>query len=306
MGLRAYIDLHDWGFPDETPILMLPIEYPGIGELFGTMAQEIAAGQCPVDTGYLQSSIHGSGGDTDGEVEASAEYAQYVEYGTWKMAAQPYFTSAVEQSAVMAFSVAMQIYQAEMEEEQLLLTMMANMGTMGAPGFASGMATAGNGSDLGSPTGGGYWGGSTQTINGVKFNQDGSLVSGMKSMMTNPSMWRPGTTMYDVAKKRSAHLGEYRGRAMQRFEHDQQLRMTTMGSGLHSFGSSGRGSGAVNFGYSVGMSAMGSIMSAGGSWLGGLFGGMLIGGLATLVGLVLGDAFGGGGPEFSMPEIEIT
>ena len=53
MGLRAHIDLHDWGFPDETPILMLPIEYTGIGELFGTMAQEMAAGQCPVDTGYL-------------------------------------------------------------------------------------------------------------------------------------------------------------------------------------------------------------------------------------------------------------
>jgi hypothetical protein len=36
MGLRAHIDLHEWGFPDETPTLSLPIEYSGVGELFGT------------------------------------------------------------------------------------------------------------------------------------------------------------------------------------------------------------------------------------------------------------------------------
>ena len=101
MGLRAHIDLHDWDFPDETPILGIPIEYSGVGELFGTIAQQLAQSVCPVDTGYLQSSINGSGGDTEGEVIAGAEYAQYVEYGTWKMQAQPYFTDAVEQSGIV-------------------------------------------------------------------------------------------------------------------------------------------------------------------------------------------------------------
>lgn len=298
MGLRAHIDLHDWGFPDETPILMLPIEYPGVGELFGTMAQEMAAGQCPVDTGYLQSSIRGSGGDTDGEVEASAEYAQYVEYGTWKMAAQPYFTSAVEQGAVMAFTIAMQIYQQALAEEQAILSAQAAMASM-----------MGGGGDFVLPPGpseGGLWGGSVLTVGGVSFHQDGSLSPGMNQMLTNPSMWGPNTSMYKVAMERSAHLNEYRAEAMSRFAHDRAIRSSIVHTGSHMSMSSSRGSGAVNFGYSVGMYAMGSIMSSGGSFLGGLLGGMLLGGLATLIGLVLGDAFGGGGPEFSMPEIEIT
>lgn len=303
MGLRARIDLHEWGFPDETPILSLPIEYSGVGELFGTMAQEMAAGVCPVDTGYLQSSIHGSGGDTDGEIEASAEYAQYVEYGTWKMAAQPYFTSAVEQGAAMAFSVAMQIYQQALAEEQAILSAQEAMANM------MNMASMMGGGDFVLPPGpneGGLWGGAQLTVGGVRFNQDGLVASGLNYFMTQPSIWGTNTAMYKVAMERSAHLSEYRAEAMRRFAHDRAIRSSMLHTGSHMSMSSTRGSGAVNFGYSVGMFAMGSIMGAGGGWLGGLLGGMLVGGLATLIGLVLGDAFGGGGPEFSMPEIEIT
>ena len=284
MGLRAHIDLHDWGFPDVTPVLMLPIEYSGVGEMFGTTAQEMAAGQCPVDTGYLQSSIHGSGGDTYGEVEASAEYAQYVEYGTWKMAAQPYFTSAVEQGAVIAFSVAMQIYQQALAEEEEILAAQAAQAAMAS--MMSG-------------------GGTQQTVGGVKFNQDGSVARGLNYMMTQPDMWGANTTMYNVATQRQANLDEYRAEAMSRFANDSVIRSSIINTGSHMSMSSTRGSGAVNFGSSVGMSVMGSIMSSGGSALGGLLGGILIGGLATLIGLVLGDIFDGGGPAFLMPAIEI-
>ena len=156
------------------------------------------------------------------------------------------------------------------------------------------------------PSEGGLWGGSQLTVGGVKFNQDGSVARGLNYMMTQPGIWGTNTSMYKVAMQRQAHLGEYRAEAMSRFAHDRAIRSSIVHTGSHMSMSSSRGSGAVNFGYSVGMYAMGSIMSAGGSWLGGLLGGMLIGGLATLIGLVLGDAFGGGGPEFSMPEIEIT
>lgn len=68
---------------------------------------------------------------------------------------------------------------------------------------------------------------------------------------------------------------------------------------------SSRGSSSVNLGTAVGMYAMGSIMSSGGSWFSGLLGGMVLGGLSTLLSLVLADIFGGDEPEFTVPEIKI-
>lgn len=55
----------------------------------------------PVDTGYLQSSIEAvsiQAGKT-AEVYANAPYAAYVEYGTYKMAAQPFLGPAFQQHA---------------------------------------------------------------------------------------------------------------------------------------------------------------------------------------------------------------
>lgn len=54
----------------------------------------------PVDTGELRSSIAGSVSgstvkDCTGRVEATADHAEYVEYGTSKMAAQPYLRPAL-------------------------------------------------------------------------------------------------------------------------------------------------------------------------------------------------------------------
>lgn len=51
----------------------------------------------PVDTGFLSSSIQGRmSGPLDGVVNAGAEYAVYVEYGTSKMGAQPFMVPAAE------------------------------------------------------------------------------------------------------------------------------------------------------------------------------------------------------------------
>lgn len=51
---------------------------------------------CPVRTGYLLSSISCDPNGSEAECTAGAEYAQYVEYGTYKMNAQPYFEPAIE------------------------------------------------------------------------------------------------------------------------------------------------------------------------------------------------------------------
>ena len=69
-----------WGLPTTTPTLFLPIDYSPITETFSATVVEMARSMCPVDTGYLQSSISASGGT----ITVGADYAQYVEYGTWK------------------------------------------------------------------------------------------------------------------------------------------------------------------------------------------------------------------------------
>lgn len=45
---------------------------------------------CPVDTGNLRGSIHTTKGKLEDIVGTSVEYAPYVEFGTYKMRAQPY------------------------------------------------------------------------------------------------------------------------------------------------------------------------------------------------------------------------
>ena len=54
--------------------------------------------KAPVDTGALKNSIgvvEVSGYEAD--VVVTVDYAAYVEYGTYKMAAQPYLTPAIEE-----------------------------------------------------------------------------------------------------------------------------------------------------------------------------------------------------------------
>jgi len=62
-------------------------------EAVADLAEQLA----PVDTGALRASIHVEDGDREGayRVVASAPYAQFVEYGTARAAAQPFLTPAV-------------------------------------------------------------------------------------------------------------------------------------------------------------------------------------------------------------------
>jgi HK97 gp10 family phage protein len=58
---------------------------------------DIARDLVPVDTGFLRSTIHVERIDHLAlQVRADAEYAAFVEYGTSRMAAQPYMTPAIE------------------------------------------------------------------------------------------------------------------------------------------------------------------------------------------------------------------
>lgn len=53
--------------------------------------------RAPVDTGFLRNSIHTEqSSDLRAEVIVGAEYGLYIEYGTSRMAAQPFLNPAVE------------------------------------------------------------------------------------------------------------------------------------------------------------------------------------------------------------------
>ena len=60
-------------------------------ETMGEIVVEEMKGLCPVDTGALQDSIDYSVSGTDLTFEATEDYAGFVEFGTSRMAAQPYF-----------------------------------------------------------------------------------------------------------------------------------------------------------------------------------------------------------------------
>jgi HK97 gp10 family phage protein len=60
--------------------------------------EQSARSHVPVRTGQLQSSIEGSVRGMKGTVTATARYATFVEYGTYKDAPQPFMTPALEEN----------------------------------------------------------------------------------------------------------------------------------------------------------------------------------------------------------------
>jgi len=77
-----------------------------IGNRVGNELEGNAKRFAPVDTGLLRSSIHQEypGGDILAQIailEMDCNYAIYQELGTYKMAAQPFMTPAIEQLAYL-------------------------------------------------------------------------------------------------------------------------------------------------------------------------------------------------------------
>lgn len=110
MGLYAEFYTDDFGYPVDLGYGITADYSAGCQAFVDTFVSEARA-MVPVRTGNLMSSISGNGGGNGGMVYADCEYAQYVEYGTWKMPAQPYFESALES----AISVASTIWDQELQ-----------------------------------------------------------------------------------------------------------------------------------------------------------------------------------------------
>lgn len=112
MGLYAEFDVGELGLVSTMDMLvedMIPVfvnmDWAPACEAFVETFLREAEALVPVRTGYLRSTIDAS---TDGYhcyAEATAEYAEYVEYGTSYMDAQPYFEPALEKAMIEFWEV---------------------------------------------------------------------------------------------------------------------------------------------------------------------------------------------------------
>lgn len=139
MGLYAYFDAASCGLPDEITAsdvgfpeledIVDPIEikYGGVLNSMVQTFMDIATDLVPIDTGYLCSTIHaGTDEETHAEFFADAEYAQYVEYGTWLMRAQPYFQPALDEALEVFITEALaEVRQAYLIMQAMCQTIMA-------------------------------------------------------------------------------------------------------------------------------------------------------------------------------------
>ena len=123
MGLHTELDIS--GLPQELTNelygITVEVDYTEAINTFIDTFMEVATSLCPVDTGYLCSTIDAGGDESSLYAEASAEYAEYVEYGTSRMGAQPFFDPAVE-IATGAFNIMAEqaLNEAQQEAQELI------------------------------------------------------------------------------------------------------------------------------------------------------------------------------------------
>lgn len=75
-----------------------------------------AENNCPVDTGFLRSTVFVTKNGDDVEVGFEAPYASYVEFGTYKMAAQPFLRPALDNAELAALSAVVDSVQANLRD----------------------------------------------------------------------------------------------------------------------------------------------------------------------------------------------
>lgn len=149
MGLYVEFSITaDWGFPEEVEggnamvgYESVPVDYSEACDAFVNTFLDKALALVPVDTGFLRSTIRAG---TDGDMcwaEATADYAQYVEYGTSFMDAQPYFEPALTEACAEAQALAQQALQEAQDELADLLGDNASNMSMGGMGGGEGFGS---------------------------------------------------------------------------------------------------------------------------------------------------------------------
>ena len=148
MGLLCQFSfIDDLGYPSEVSggdetigEESVMVDYSNAVEVFIETFLSVANELVPVRTGYLRSTIKAGGDDCNVWCEATADYAQYVEYGTSYMEAQPYFEPALmEALEASMIEVEIAIEEAQEELEAILTSLMESAFGL-AGGGGGGMA----------------------------------------------------------------------------------------------------------------------------------------------------------------------
>lgn len=170
MGLRCTVDpVVNLNYPSATPSLGLYIDYGDGCDAFLDTFFDIAYDLCPVDTGELISSIDGFTDGESVEVYADADYAQYVEYGTSKMEAQPYFRPALAAALEVAKRDWQEAVDEAMEEEEQILAELTGGGDEEGEEGGGGLTGLVMGALLGGATNQGFWSQMTGIMAGFGF-----------------------------------------------------------------------------------------------------------------------------------------
>ena len=186
MGLRVNINAMDQGFPMTANVgdISIPVDYSEAAEIFKTVFLDVARELVPVRTGYLKSTIAAEIGEASiGEVtaEASADYAQYVEFGTYRQMAQPYFIPAIEAALEEWGLAAQKAYDEALEEAQAA--------------YEAEQAQQQSQEAGGAPVGGGLLGGLVLLGLLLIFT---IFIEGIKSMFNDTDSHRGGRLAQDV------------------------------------------------------------------------------------------------------------
>lgn len=147
MGLYAeYSFIDDGGMPSEVSggddrigEASVFVDYSEACAVFVDTFLRVANELVPVDTGYLRSTIQAGEWGDGFWCEASADYAQYVEYGTSYMDAQPYFEPALAEAFGEAMIIAQEALTEAQEELESILTDMMNAAMSVASGGGNAM-----------------------------------------------------------------------------------------------------------------------------------------------------------------------
>lgn len=116
MGLRGTVSV---GLPTTTSIYHRDIDYSDAVREAIDEFMDAATSDVPVDTGTLQASISCEAEYMGFTAYADTNYAEYVEYGTYKMDAQPYFEDNLESVAEELHANCVEIWQdAEQQDRE--------------------------------------------------------------------------------------------------------------------------------------------------------------------------------------------
>jgi HK97 gp10 family phage protein len=74
-----------------------------------------AENNCPVDTGFLRSTVFVQESGEEVQIGFEAPYASYVEFGTYKMAAQPYLRPAFDEVELEALKAIVESVEARIK-----------------------------------------------------------------------------------------------------------------------------------------------------------------------------------------------